>query len=531
MSPEVAPPMVPATGGTGCDVSGQKRVSSSTNGHDAPQLRPYQVAAVDRIEADPHRRSLMVAPTGSGKTVIAVELIRRARARGERILFVDHRREITAQTCRKLWDFRIDHGTVQSGFPPRPGEPVQVASIQTVHARAIRGSTSYLPAADLIVIDEAHHARAATYQRLIAAYPSARILGLTATPCRGDGRGLGNIFESLIEVATVGGLIAAGWLVPTQVYAPIRPDLTGVAVRRGDYAENQLAARVNTDRLVGDIVEYWFKLAERRKTVIFATGVAHSVHLRDEFRRAGVLAEHVDGSTPTEERDTMLERLAGGDIEIVTNCQVLTEGWDCPEVSCIVLARPTKSLELFRQMVGRVLRPAPGKTNALVLDHAGAVFEHGLVDDPINWTLGEDDRAENLAHRARGEYEPPALTTCPECSAVRFEGQPCWVCSWHPVAKPKIVDVAEGELGAVNRNRSVQNVNSDDPVDFYRMLLYIAEEKGRNPGWAWHKIKEKFGIELRGRFRSIPPSDAVRAWARSRDIAFAREMAKQRGAP
>ena len=283
---------------------------------------------------------------------------------------------------------------------------------------AVRSTTIDLPPANLVIVDEAHHARARTWRRLIEAYPLARIVGLTATPCRGDGRGLGNTFELLIEGASVAELVAGHWLVQTKVYAPSRPDLTGIQVRRGDYVEDQLAAKVNTAQLVGDIVEHWHKLGECRRTVVFAVNVAHSVHIRNEFRRSGVLAEHIDGSTPLEERNSILKQLATGKIEIVTNCQVLTEGWDCPEVSCIVLARPTKSLGLYRQMTGRTLRPAPGKTDALVLDHAGAVFQHGFVDDPIVWTLDEDERAENQAHSRRGEHHAPALTTCPECHAV-----------------------------------------------------------------------------------------------------------------
>jgi superfamily II DNA or RNA helicase len=226
------------------------------------------------------------------------------------------------------------------------------------------------PPADLVVVDEAHHVLAQSYKRILEIYPRAIVLGLTATPCRGDGRGLGNAFDVLIEAASVGDLVEQKYLVPTVVYAPVRPDLTGIQVKRGDYVEEQLAARMNTAQLVGDIVEHWHRLAGPRRTVVFATGVGHSRHIRDEFRRAGVLAEHLDGSTPTDERDRILAQLAAGQIDVVTNAMVLTEGWDSPSVSCLVLARPTKSLGLYRQMVGRVLRPAPGKTDALILDHA-----------------------------------------------------------------------------------------------------------------------------------------------------------------
>jgi DNA repair protein RadD len=261
-----------------------------------------------------------------------------------------------------------------------------------------------LPDAALVVVDEAHHAPAQTYRQLLRAYPEALILGMTATPCRGDGRGLGDIFEMMVETPPVAELIELGFLVGTRVYAPSRPDLTGVRVERGDYVERQLADRMDRPQLVGDVVTHWLRLAERRRTVVFASGVAHSVHLRDEFRAAGIWAEHIDGSTPVEQRDEILKKVDAGTVEVVCNAMVLTEGWDCPAVSCLVLARPTRHMGLYRQMVGRVLRPAPGKTDALTLDHAGAVFEHGFVEDPVLWTLATNRRAENPKQRARSSH-------------------------------------------------------------------------------------------------------------------------------
>jgi superfamily II DNA or RNA helicase len=387
-----------------------------------------------------------------------------------------------------------------------------------------------LPAADLVIVDEAHHCRARTYQRLMQAYPGAVILGMTATPCRGDGRGLGDVFETIVECPPVAELIAGGYLVPTIVYAPTRPDLSGVRVERGDYVESQLAAKMNDQHLVGDVVSHWHRLADRRRTVVFATGVAHSVHLRDEFRASGVWAEHIDGSTPVEQRDAILARLADGTVEVVCNAMVLTEGWDQPTVSCLVLARPTKHMGLYRQMVGRVLRPAPGKTDALILDHAGAVFEHGFVEEPVVWALAQDRRAENPVHRARGQYRAPALVTCPECSAVRLEGRPCSACGWRPQPKAEPVEIVEGELGHVDRTKRVaaKDYSKADMLRWQRELAYIAIERGYRPGWSAHKFKERFGRwPSRSDVAPMPASAEVRAWVRSRQIAYAKAMAKQ----
>ena len=399
-------------------------------------LRSYQDTAVadfERAVAAGQRRILLVAPTASGKTVIFSDIIKHYVEQYCSVLVISHRREIIGQTSKKLAANGVAHGIIQAGIDPRPMARVQVASIATLHVRAVRNKIMPLPPADLLVIDEAHHAPATTYRKLIEAYPNAVLLGATATPCRGDGRGLGSIFEVIIECPQIPELIEGKWLVPTRIYAPVDPDLRGVRTVAGDYVESQLAERMDRDKLVGDIVMHWLKLAERRKTVCFAVSVRHSIHLRDEFVKAGVRAEHIDGSTPKPERDAILGRLASGEIELVTNCMVLTEGWDMPEVGCCILARPTKKMGLFRQMIGRVLRPAEGKRDAIVLDHSGAVFRHGLPEDYVEWKLDPDHRAESPEHQKRGHDEHGGgLIECSQCSALRLGGQPCPACGFMP---------------------------------------------------------------------------------------------------
>lgn len=501
----------------------------------APQLRDYQIDVLRRIESEiaaGRRRLCLVAPTGSGKTVIAAALIAKAADRREHVLFIAHRRELIEQTSRKLHDTSIDHGIIQAGYPPRLGERVQIASIQTLHARAVRTRKIDLPSADLLFIDEAHHARARTYGRLIESFPKAVIIGLTATPCRGDGCGLGNIFEVLVECPSVAKLTKTGYLVPVRIFAPVRPDLSGVRVERGDYVESQLAARVNTDRLVGDVVEHWHRLSEKRPTVAFTVNVAHSVHIRNELRRSGVLAEHIDGSTPLEERKRILANFAAGSVDVVCNCAVLIEGWDRPEASCLVLARPTKSLGLYRQMVGRILRPALGKADALILDHSGAVFAHGFPDDEIVWALRTDRRADNPAHAARRAHRAPGLTTCPECLAVRLEGRACSSCGWHPLTKPIAIEVADGALGEVDRRSHAAAARQYSPIErerFHRQLASIAKARGYKTGWIAHKYREKFGDwPHSGPVDPLEPSPEVLAWVRSRAIAYAKATAARR---
>lgn len=293
---------------------------------------PFQddvIAKVEAAVASGKRRLLIVAPTGSGKTVMGSAIIKRhIRDLRSGVLVLAHRREIINQTSKKLHNHGVAHSIIQAGVRPRPLEPVQIASVQTLWTRAMYTDRMDLPPAALLVVDECHHSPARSYRKIIDSYPDAILIGLTATPCRGDGRGLGGIFEEIVEAPQVAELIEGGYLVKSRVYAPSNPNLKGVRIQAGDYVESQLADRMDQPQLIGDIVSHWLKYGERRKSVAFAVNVQHSLHLRDEFVKSGVRAEHLDGSTPKPERDAILARLASGETELVSNCQVLTEGWD-----------------------------------------------------------------------------------------------------------------------------------------------------------------------------------------------------------
>jgi superfamily II DNA or RNA helicase len=332
----------------------------------------------------------------------------------------------------------------------------------------------------------------------------------------------------MVEAPQVAELIEQGHLVKTRVYAPAIPDLKGVRVQAGDYNERQLAERMDRPKLIGDIVSHWHKYGERRKTVAFTVTVPHSIHLRDEFVAAGVKAEHIDASTPKPERDATLARLASGEIELVTNCMVLTEGWDMPEVGCCILARPTKKMGLYRQMIGRVLRPAPDKTDAVILDHAGAVFRHGFAEDHVEWTLDPDRRAESREHRQReaNGFASRAIE-CTNCGAIREGGKACFYCGFLPQRPAQHLMIEAGELGLVDGSRRVKT-DVDDPAvraQWHAMLAHIAAERGYKPGWVSHKYREKFGVwPVWGAVAPIEPSLEVMRWVMSRTIAYAKAM-------
>jgi superfamily II DNA or RNA helicase len=490
----------------------------------APVLRPYQAAACDRIRAEiaSGQRDLFVCPTGGGKTLVATALIEEAVRAGGRVVFLAHRRELIQQASAKLYDRGVDHGILLPGYPMRLDAPVQVASIPTLHMRGVRSRRIEMPPADLLVFDEAHHCPARTYRDIRKQYSGAAILGLTATPCRSDGRGLGDTFNAITEAPQIAELVELGSLVRHRVFAPHQLDLRGVHTARGDYVTSELDRRLNRRQLVGDITSTYLKHGQGRPTVVFACSVGHSVHIRNSLRAEGILAEHLDGTTPQDERQDILARLAAGKIDVVCNFGVLTEGWDCPPVACLINARPTKHMGLYRQMMGRGLRPAPGKDDLIILDHANGVFTHGFIDEAVIWTLDPDKRAENPHQTARQSGAEPRLVPCPECGGVRKQGQPCPSCGWRPRPKPVAVPVIEGELGQVDRDGTVA-APVEDRVRFHGELVYIGQRRGYKEGWAAHKYRDRYGYwPPRGPVEPLEPSLATLRWVTSELIRYAK---------
>jgi len=514
-------------------------VAPESIGVQITNLRPYQSEVLEYIEqaiADGHRRILIVLPTGAGKTVCAAEVIRRFNERGLFSLFLAHRREIIGQTSQRLTEHGMPlgaHGIIMAerACDLRPQARIQVASIDTLLARGVRTKAMKLPAADLVVFDEAHRARGRTREGLLQLYPNAIWIGLTATPCRGDGRGLGNLFDALVLGPQVADLTKIGALVPVKIFAPVFRDIAkGVDAAKGDYIISALAKRMNTAELVCNVVRDWPQHGEPRRTVAFSVDVAHAISIRDEFLRAAVRVEYVSGETPVAEREAILARLASGETEVVANCMVLTEGWDCPPVSCAILARPTKQLGLYRQMVGRILRPAEGKTDASILDHAGAIWRHGAPSDDIAWTLEVDKKAVNISAAERKRGDASELACCPECSAILQGKPPCWSCGWSPKRHGRDIDFIDGELGLVVVNGGVQAPIYDESTrtEFFQQLRSIQQTRGYKKGWAAHKFKDKFGHFPPWAYNDLPPltpTAGLLSWVRSRNIAYAKARA------
>jgi DNA repair protein RadD len=336
----------------------------------APELRAYQRQDVDRIREHFANGVACVCyqlPTGGGKTVVFCYILAAAASKGSRVLVIAHRNEILDQVARTLTSFGIRHGVIAAGYPVAPEEPIQLASVFTLVRRP-----DSLGEFDLLVIDEAHHAVASTWRDVLAAAPDARVLGVSATPERLDGKGLDDIFDELVRGPTVRELIDQGFLAPFVAYGP-KTDLNlgGLRVTAGDYQIDQLADVMSAGIVVKSAVSEYGRLCAGAPAIAFCVDVAHSQQVAEAFRDAGWRAAHVDGNTRREERRDLIRSLADGRLDVLTNCGLISEGLDVPGVVTVILLRPTMSRAMFLQQIGRALRP--GKPKAFILDHAGCI--------------------------------------------------------------------------------------------------------------------------------------------------------------
>jgi DNA repair protein RadD len=462
------------------------------------QLRDYQLRAVEQVRARlraGESRVLLVAPTGSGKTLLAASMIEGAAKLGRRVWFLAHRVELVAQASEKLDGFGVPHGVMMRAFRDasgssreRPGEPVQVASVPTVARRAHVG-----PSPDVVFVDEAHRSLAASYAGILEAHPGATVIGLTATPWRSDGRGLGDLYQSLVVVADVRDLVRRGFLCDYTGFLYDDPDLGGVKVRRGDYDERQLGEVMGGASILGRMVERWREHADGLATVVFAVSVEHSKRIVADFIAAGVAAEHLDGETPADLRRGILARLADGRTQVVSNVGVLVEGVDVPCIACVILACPTLSLSRYLQMVGRGMRPHPGKARLRIHDHAGCIARHGLPDLPRDWSLESDV---SVTREAKRRTDSGEVLVCRGCGATCEKGVPaCPECgkSFQRQAR-KVVEVAglkPIDLDDVRRTRGERETDREE----FRALVAEQEQRGEEPGWAARVWRMRHGGE------------------------------------
>jgi DNA repair protein RadD len=451
-------------------------------------LRPYQQAAVDGVRDSfraGRRRPLLVAPTGSGKTVIFSYITASAAAKGNRTLVLVHRAELLEQCHRALDSMDVPHGLIASGLTPDRSHLTQIASVQTLVRRFDR-----VLAPDLIVIDEAHHATAGAWASVLAQYPNARVLGVTATPQRLDGKGLGQVFDDLIRGPEVTKLIDEGYLCKPVYYAPKTVDLTGVHMVAGDYNRAEVAERMDRPTITGDAVIHYRKYAEGQPCIIFCTGIKHAEHVAQAFNASGYRFKIIDGTLAKEERARRVLDLSSGALQGLVSVDIVSEGFDLPCVSTAILLRPTASLSLHLQQIGRVLRPSPGKQRAVILDHVGNCRRHGLAEEVRDWSL------DGIRKRGkRGPQDDVADTRqCPECFAVHTPSPQCPQCLHIYEIKDRIPDVVDGELEELKAREAIRGRKREQgTAQTLEDLIRVGKARGmKNPyGWAHNVFKAR----------------------------------------
>lgn len=452
------------------------------------ELRPYQQKALADVElgwSGRWGRQVLVSPTGSGKTVMFSWLARAESQAGRRVVILAHRAEILDQISESLTRFGVEHGEIRAGLGMDVTRRVLVGSIQTVVRRFDR-----VPTPDLVIIDECHHATSGGYAAVFARWPEARYLGVTATPERLDGRGLREYFGRMILGPTTADLIAAGALKRPRVFAPpVSVDVAGIKRMGGDFERSELAQRMQQGSLVGDTVEHYRRHAAGRPAIGFGVSLAHAEHLAKTFWAGGFPSEVIHGGQSREQRQAAKARLASGETQVLMSCDLVSEGFDLPSVACAILCRPTASLGLYLQQVGRALRPSPGYEDAIILDHAGNTTRHGMPTEDRKWSLDGD----------AGAKRPRAVTVetrqCGKCFAV-YCGQTCPECGSVRESAMREIDIIEGELQEVQFLDSLKKRDLKREVSQARTitdLLRIQTERGYKSGWAFaiHRSRQR----------------------------------------
>lgn len=423
-------------------------------------LRPYQIRTIEQVRAARRQGSravCVVMPTGAGKTRTMGEIARSAVSKSRRVLWLAHRAELVDQAAAALSALGLQVGCVSASATaaPQPFAPVQVATIQTLLARKL------FPVADVIVADEAHHYVADTFGAFVRCYPEATILGPTATPERSDGIGLGSMFTRIVVGVRVRELVDGGWLVPAELVAPARK------LRAGEVAQRP--------------VDAYRQHAAGKRAICFSPLVSIAQEHCQQFLDAGIEARIVTGETPWAERREAFADLRAGTIKVLCNVYVATEGFDVPEIECVILARGFGADGTYIQCVGRALRPAPGKDRAIVLDLTGTSHVHGHP---------EDDRLYSLEGRGMrlGDDEEVNQSYCRVCGAPIVPGEPCPECGTGP---REVEQRVTGEALVKYARKREETV--DQRIQTLKRWREAGREKGYKPGWALAKYRAVYG--------------------------------------
>lgn len=452
------------------------------------ELREYQINAIEKIK-ESYRQGknspCLMMPTGGGKTICFSKIAESASVNNKRVIIVVHRSELLYQASNKLTQFSIKHGKISPEFTPAYYELIQIASIDTLIRRL-----DFIQNPDLIIIDEAHHLlKDNKWGKVVKKFPSAKILGVTATPARTNGDGLGikskGFFDDLIIGSSVSELTDLGYLCPAEYYAPpIHIDFSRIKIKLGDYDSKGLSAETNKPNITGDAIKHYIKYSSNLPAIAFCVDRKHAKDVANQFNLAGICSEFIDGTLSSSDRKLKIEGLTNGRIKVLTSVNLISEGTDIPVVNTAILLRKTRSLSLHLQMIGRVLRPHPDKNKAIIIDHVGNTFEHGFADSEHIWSL-------EGKQKKRNDIKGKPITQCEYCYRVyhSIKSNICPYCKEQRPTREKKISYSDEELIKVTdefknqKNIDIKNAKSIDD------LKNIALKYGYKPGWVEHRKK------------------------------------------
>lgn len=438
-----------------------------------PELRAYQIDLLNKTRQayrEGKKRPCIVLPCGGGKSCLVAEMAKQATRKGNYVQFLVHRKELCGQIERTFINWGVDM------FYCR------VDMVQTVSRK-----TDKIPPPSLIITDENHHCLASTYLKIYKAFPDARCVGVTATPVRLNGSGLGDVNDALIEGVTAKWLIANQYLAPYDYYSPSVADLTGLTARAGEFDALEIEKRLSSPAIYGDVTGYYRQLAEGKKAVCYCATLEHSKTMARQFAEAGIPAAHVDGTTSKGERERIIEGFRQGGIQILCNVDLISEGFDVPDCGAVILLRPTKSLTLYIQQAMRCMRYQPGK-RAVIIDHVGNYARFGLPDQDREWSLEPVQQRKKTTDEIR-------VQQCPHCWAtLENTVRVCPKCGFVFRQEEKQEEIKVMEAAKLERITNF-TIRAASPAQCRNMeeLREFAKQRGYKPGYAYFMGK-KMGL-------------------------------------
>lgn len=433
------------------------------------RLREYQQNLVDATRQayiDGFKAPLIVLPCGGGKSCITASMAKQATDKGNRVLFIVHRKELCDQIKRTFRQWGVNMNLCR------------VDMVQTVCRR-----TSKMHIPKLIIVDEQHHALAKSYRKIFDAFPDAARVGVTATPVRLNGGGLGDVNDKLVIGVSAKWLIENGYLAPYEYYAPTLADMTGIHTQHGDYVTEEVMKKLNKSAIYGDVINYYRQLSDGKQAICYCASIEHSKTMAMEFNANGIKAAHIDGETPKQERAEVVEKFRTGEIKILCNMSLLGEGFDVPDCNTSILLRPTKSLSLYIQQAMRCMRYKQGK-KAIIIDHVGNVFRFGLPDQDREWDL-----TPKKAGTKKKEQEI-LIRQCPQCFFTHIPSPVCPKCGYiYPVRERTMEEVKAAHLEQVKG--IVMDYTTPNDCQTFEELRAYGKKHNYKPGWSFYQAKRR----------------------------------------